>query len=173
MKTGGMTTAQITTAMFFIPPVNAAMTALSGFITDRLGRKRSAVVLTATALVGLVSFICSSSFGLPPILVGISYGLFIGGLWSAADILFILLPGESTPTNLRVSVVGTMGILSGVGSVMSIAIMTVGMLFVKSIGLLCLCICVPFLLAATVILITKVNETKGVDLSTVTGAEWD
>ena len=173
MKTGGMTTGQITTAMFFIPPVNAAMTALSGFITDYLGRKRSAVVLTVTALVGLVLFIASASFGLAPALVGISYGLLIGGLWSAADILFIMLPGESTPTNLRVSVVGTMGIMSGVGSVLSIAIMTVGMLFVESIGLLCLCVCVPFLLAATVILITKVNETKGMDLSAVTGSEWD
>ena len=173
MKTSGMTTAQITTAMFFIPPVNAAMTALSGFITDKLGRKGSAVVLSATALVGLVCFICSSRFGLPSALVGVSYGLFIGGLWSAADILFILLPGESVPTNLRVSVVGTMGIMSGVGSVLSMAIMTVGMLLVESIGLLCLCICVPFLLAATVILITSVGETKGVDLSTVTGSEWD
>ena len=171
--TGGMTTAQITTAMFFIPPVNGAMTALSGFITDKLGRKRSAVVLSGTALVGLVCFICSSGFGMSPVLVGISYGLFIGGLWFAADILFILLPGESTPTNLRVSVVGTMGIMSGVGSVLSMGIMTVGMLFVESIGMLCLCLCVPFLLIATVILITCVGETKGVDLSAVTGAEWD
>ena len=173
MKTGGMTTSQITTAMFFIPPVNAAMTALSGFLTDYLGRKRSAVVLTATALVGLVCFVCSSSFGLPAVFVGISYGLFIGGLWSAADILFIMLPGESTPTNLRVSVVGTMGIMSGVGNVISIVIMVVGMLFVESIGLLYLCVAVPFLLLATVILITKVHETKGMDLSTVTGFEWD
>lgn len=173
MKTGGMTTSQITTAMYFIPPVNALMTAISGFITDFLGRKRSAAVLSGIALAGLVSFVYSASFGLAPALVGISYGFFIGGLWSASDILFIMIPGESTPTNLRVSVVGTMGIMSGVGSVLSIAIMTVGMLFIDSIGLLCLCVCVPFLLAAIIILITKVNETKGVDLSTVTGAEWD
>lgn len=125
------------------------------------------------ALLGLVSFVFSASTGLSPTLVGVSYGFFIGGLWSAADILFIMIPGESTPTNLRVSVVGTMGIMSGVGNVLSIAIMTVGMLFVKSIGLLCLCVCVPFLLIAIFILTTKVNETKGVDLSTVTGSEWD
>lgn len=173
MKTGGMTTNQITTAMFFIPLVNATMTALSGFITDLIGRKRSVVVHTLIALVGLVSFICSANFGLPPALVGISYGLFIGGLWSAADILFILLPGESTPTNLRVSVVGTMGIMSGVGNVLSVAIMTVGMLFVESIGFLYLCVAVPFLLAAMLILVSKVNETKGTDLSAVTGYEWD
>lgn len=172
MKTGGMSTSEITTAMYFIPIVNALMTALSGFITDFLGRKRSATVLACTALLGLVSFVFSAG-NVSPILVGVSYGFFIGGLWSAADILFIMIPGESTPTNLRVSVVGTMGIMSGVGNVLSIAIMTVGMLFVKDIGLLCLCVCVPFLLGAIFILMTKVNETKGVDLSTVTGSEWD
>lgn len=172
MKTGGMSTSEITTAMYFIPIVNALMTALSGFITDYLGRKRSAAVLAGTALIGLVSFVlCAGAAS--PILVGVSYGLFIGGLWSAADILFIMLPGESTPTNLRVSVVGTMGIMSGVGNVLSIAIMTVGMLFVENIGTLCLCVCVPFLLTAIIILLTKVNETKGVDLSKVTGSEWD
>ena len=173
MKTGGMTTSQITAAMFFIPPVNAAMTAISGFITDKLGRKRSVLVHIAIALVGLVSFVTCSSLALAPALVGISYGFFIGGLWSAADILFILIPGESVPTNLRVSVVGTMGIMSGIGNVISVAILVVGMLFVESIGLLYLCVAVPFMLAASVILITKVNETRDVDLATVTGAEWD
>ena len=173
MKTGGMTTADITTAMYFIPIVNAIMTAISGFITDFLGRKGSSIALSAVTLLGLVSFVFTSSMGVAPMLVGISYGLFIGGLWSVADILFIMLPGESTPTNLRVSVVGTMGIMSGVGNVLSIAIMTVGMLFVESIGMLCLCVCVPFLVASLIILITKVHETKGVDLSKVTGTEWD
>lgn len=173
MKTGGMSTNDITTAMFFIPLVNAAMTAASGFITDLIGRKRSVMVHTAIALVGLVSFVCCSNFGISPVLVGVSYGFFIGGLWSAADILFILLPGESTPTNLRVSVVGTMGIMSGIGNVISVAIMAVGMLFIESIGILYLGVAIPFLLIAMVILVSKVNETKGVDLTTVTGSEWD
>ena len=173
MKTGGMSTDNITTAMFFIPLINAAMTAFSGFITDLIGRKRSVMVHTGIALVGLVSFVCCSNFGISPVIVGISYGFFIGGLWSAADILFILIPGESTPTNLRVSVVGTMGIMSGVGNVLSVAIMTVGMLFIESIGFLYLGVAIPFLLIAMVILVTKVNETKGVDLTTVTGSEWD
>jgi hypothetical protein len=47
------------------------------------------------------------------------------------------------------------------------------MLLVPSIGLLCLFLCTPFLLASILILITRVHETKGVDLNTVTGAEWD
>ena len=173
MKTGGMSTSDITTAMYFIPIVNALMTAASGFLTDLLGRKRSATLLASIAVVGLISFVFCASSGISPILVGVSYGFFIGGLWSTADILFIMIPGESTPTNLRVSVVGTMGIMSGVGNVLSIAIMTVGMLFVKSIGLLCLCVCVPFLVTAILILNLKVNETRGVDLSKVTGSDWD
>lgn len=173
MKTGGMSTDEITTAMFFIPLINAAMTAASGFITDLIGRTRSVIAHTGIALIGLVSFVFCSNFGVSPVLVGISYGFFIGGLWSAADILFILIPGESTPTNLRVSVVGTMGIMSGVGNVISVAMMTVGMLFIESIGFLYLGVAIPFLLISMVILVSRVNETKGVDLTTVTGAEWD
>lgn len=84
--------------------------ALCAFITDYLGRKRSCVALSSVTLLGLISFVLSASFGAAPALVGISYGFFIGGLWSVADILFIMIPGESTPTNLRVSVVGTMGV---------------------------------------------------------------
>lgn len=149
------------------------MTAASGFITDLIGRKRSVIAHTGIALIGLVSFVFCSNFGVSPVLVGISCGFFIGGLWSAADILFILIPGESTPTNLRVSVVGTMGIMSGVGNVISVAMMTVGMLFIESIGFLYLGVAIPFLLISMVILVSRVNETKGVDLTTVTGAEWD
>ena len=173
MKTGGMDTQQVTTAMYFIPFVNAMMTALSGVIIDYLGRKKAGVVLSGVAFVGLLSFILSANLGLAPALVGISYGFFIGGLWSVADMLFIIIPGESTPTNMRVSVVGTMGIISGVGNVVSTVILTVGMLFVKSIGMLCLCVSIPFMLTSIIILITKVHETKGVDLNSITGNEWE
>ena len=173
MKTGGMSTSEITSAMYFIPFVNAIMTAISGVIIDLMGRKKSCVLLSGVALVGLVSFILSSTFGLAPALVGISYGFFIGGLWSVADTLFILIPGESVPTRLRVSVVGTMGLISGVGTVLSIAIMTVGMLFVESIGLLALCLNVPFLFASIIVLMAKVKETSGVDLTAITGDEWE
>ena len=47
------------------------------------------------------------------------------------------------------------------------------MLFIESIGFLYLGIAIPFLVVALVILVSKVNETKGVDLTSVTGAEWD
>ena len=87
--------------------------------------------------------------------------------------LCLIISSESTPTHLRASVLGTMSLMSGLGGMMSGIIITVGMLFVKSIGLLCLCVCAPFMLFAIILLVTKVHETKDVDLNTVTGAEWD
>ena len=173
MKTGGMDTSEVTRAMYFIPFFNALMTAISGFITDSLGRKRSAVFLSSTAFVGLISFVLCASHGGSPILVGISYGLFIGCLWSVADMLCLIISGESSPTHLRASVLGTMSLISGIGNAVSSMTIMIGMLFVESIGMLCLAISAPFMLIAIVILITQVHETKDVDLATVTGAEWD
>lgn len=173
MKTGGMTTAQVTTAMYFIPFCNALMTAVGGFITDGLGRKKSAVILSLVAFLGLLGFVLASNFGLSPAMVGICYGFFIGGLWSVADMLCLIISGESSPTHLRASVLGTMSLMSGLGGAISGIAITVGMLFVDSIGILSLCVCAPFMLLAIILLLTQVHETKDVDLNTVTGAEWD
>ena len=173
MKTGGMTTAQVTRAMYYIPFVNALMTAGGGFITDALGRKKSAILLSALAFVGLTVFVLASNMGMAPAIVGISYGFFIGGLWSVSDMLCLIMAGESSPTHLRASVLGSMSLLVGIGSMGSSIAIMIGMIFVESIGLLSLCVCGPFMLLALILLITKVNETKDVDLNTVTGAEWD
>ena len=173
MKTGGMSTAQVTQAMYFIPFCNALMTAIGGFMTDGLGRKKSATILSLIAFVGLSAFVLSANFAMSPVIVGISYGFFIGGLWSVADMLCLIISGESSPTHLRASVLATMSMMGGIGSAVSGISITVGMLFVDSIGLLSLCICAPFMLLAIILLLTQVHETKGIDLNTVTGAEWD
>ena len=67
----------------------------------------------------------------------------------------------------------TMSLVLGLGTALSNVVIIVGMLFVKSIGMLALCVSAPFMLLSIIILITKVHETKDVDLSTVTGEEWD
>ena len=173
MKTGGMTTAQVTQAMYYIPFCWALMTAIGGFLTDAMGRKKSAILLSAIAFVGLSLFVVASNVGMNPVVVGASYGFFVGGLWSVSDLLCLIVAGESSPTHLRASVLGSMSLLVGIGSMGSNVAIMVGMLFVKSIGVLSLCICGPFMLVAMYLLITKVQETKHVDLNTVTGAEWD
>ena len=173
MKTGGMSTAQVTQAMYFIPFCNALMTAIGGFMTDGLGRKKSATALSLIAFVGLGAFVLSANYGMSPVIVGVSYGFFIGGLWSVADMLCLIISGESSPTHLRASVLATMSMMGGIGSAVSGISITVGMLFVDSIGLLSLFICAPFMALAIILLLTQVQETKGIDLNTVTGAEWD
>ena len=173
MKTGGMSTAQVTRAMYYIPFVNALMTAAGGFVTDALGRKKSAILLSSLAFVGLTIFVLAANTAMSPAVVGISYGFFIGGLWSVSDMLCLIMAGESSPTHLRASVLGSMSLLVGLGSAGSSMAIMVGMLFVKNIGLLSLCVCGPFMLLALILLITSVGETKDVDLNTVTGAEWD
>jgi hypothetical protein len=82
------------------------------------------------AFLGLGSFVLSANFGLSPAIVGISYGFFIGGLWSVSDMLCLIMAGESSPTHLRASVLGSMSLLVGLGSAGSSMAIMVGMLFV-------------------------------------------
>ena len=173
MKDAGMQTADITQVMYFNTVTYALITAVTGFVIDGLGRKKSAVLLSILAFLGLTAFVFSAQLGLPAAAIGISYGLFQGGLWSVSDMLCLLISGESSPTHLRASVMATMSLVLGLGTALSNVVIIVGMLFVKSIGMLALCVSAPFMLLSIIILITKVHETKDVDLATVTGEEWD
>lgn len=175
MKTGGMTTEQITTAMFFFPFFNALFTAVGGFITDAVGRKGSVIIQSVIAAVSLAAFIIASNMGSSPAVVGICYGLFLGTLWSVSDLLFLIMPGESTPTNLRASVIGTMTLMLGLGTAFATVLVSVISVFLSHIplGWLWFTACVPFMALAIIILIFKVHETKDNDLNTITGLEWD
>ena len=53
MTTGGMDTAAVTQALFIFPLMNALFTLIGGFLTDRLGRKRSLATLAIIAMVML------------------------------------------------------------------------------------------------------------------------
>lgn len=175
MKSGGMSTEQITTAMFFFPFFNALLTAVGGFITDTVGRKGSVIIQSAIAVVSLAGFIIASNMAAAPAIVGIFYGLFLGTLWSVSDLLFLIMPGESTPTNLRASVIGTMTLMLGLGTAFATILVSVISVFLSHIplGWLWFAACVPFMVIAIVILIFKVHETKDNDLNTITGLEWD
>jgi len=67
----------------------------------------------------------------------------------------------------------TMSLVFGLGTALANGVIIVGMLFVDSIGLLSLCVCAPFMILSIILLITQVHETRDVDLTTVTGEEWD
>lgn len=171
MTTGGMETAQVTQALFIFPLMNALFTLIGGFLTDRLGRKRSLATLAVISMVMLALFILSAGSGMNPYLVGGFYGVFVGCFWSVSDLLYLMLPGESTPTHLRASVLGTMSLILFAGTMVSTLIISIAMRFVTSLGLLCLVVCIPFLILSLLMVMFKVKETKGVDMEKITGEE--
>ncbi len=107
----------------------------------------------------------------PYVLIALGYGIFIGGLWSVSDTMILVMAGESTPTQLRTSVYGANGLISGIGMLLGIVVTVVGINVVGSgnVGLLSLATTLPFLLLAMLLLMKNVNETNGQDLNKIGG----
>ena len=121
------------------------------------------------AVVGLATFIFGAGLGFNEYVIGTAYGVFIGGLWSICDTLVLVMPSESTPTELRASVIGTMALIMGVGMALSSILIAVGMNVVGSanIGMLCFAMTVPFMLIAIFLITKNVKETNGADLTNI------
>ena len=98
---------------------------------------------------------------------GIAYGCSIGGLWSMSDTLILTMPAESSPSGMRASVMGTISVMIGAGMFIGQALFIVLQNFFP-MDLLFLFICVPFMAASLVLLMTKVKETRDVDLDNIT-----
>ena len=173
MSTSGMNGDQINQALVAYPILNARMTFLGGFLTDRLGRKRSALTMGMVCFVMLGAFVFAASQGWNAYLVGACYGIFVGAYWSVSDLLYLVIPGESTPTNLRASVLGTLSLVLIAGGIVSTTIISICMRYVSSLALVCGVVCIPLVLLCLVIVMTKLGETKGVDMAKITGAEFD
>jgi hypothetical protein len=82
--------------------------------------------------------------------------------------------GESAPTNLRASVITVQSLISIsmlIGSLVSSGI--AAKYSTDYLGLVYFCYSIPGILIALLFLFFGVGETKGIDLDTVTGCEWD
>lgn len=164
---GAMATELVAVALIIYPLVNGLVTILSGFFSDKLGRKKVCLVLGGLALAGLLLFVLSCRLAWGPVAAGIFYGCSIGGLWSMSDTLILTMPAESSPSSMRASVMGTISVMIGSGMFIGQALFIVLQNFV-SMDLLFLCICVPFMALSLLVLMAKVKETKDVDLDTIT-----
>lgn len=165
----------VTDALMVMPVIGAIFTLAKGFISDKFGRKPVAVVMAALALIGIVGFFLGVTFAWNPILVGIFTGLYTGGYWCASDAMGGNMCAEAAPTNLRASVLGAQSLCNMVGMGVSYPAMIVMSIVAgnDSLGITCL-LCVAIPLVLTIILfMSKVAETKGIDLNTVRGDEWD
>ena len=164
----------VTTALILFPIGSAAAQVLMGFVSDWLGRKAAAILTAFNCLVGFLGFSLGAKYGLNPYVIGFMSGVFVGSYYSVNDVLIMMI-GESAPTNLRSSAISAQYIVTAVGYGISLGVGTLCAIKLGNslIGTATLCMLVPGFVSALAVLFKNVGETKGINMDTVTGAEWD
>lgn len=162
MHIAGMTTAQITNALFVLPIVYASLTFFSGFVADTLGRRKTILAASVLSITGFILFAVGINRLWNPYLIGGFCGLYQGCYWIGRDYMNIMMT-EKVPTDIRASVVGAVGMLTIIGLVVGYLLVIVGMLILP-VWLTCLIVAIPFIAVAAVMLKLNVRETKGADL---------
>ena len=111
---------------------------------------------------------------LTPEIIGFFCGTFVGSYYSTNDVL-IMMASESAPTNLRSSATSAQTVVGFAGYAIGFIINTILALVFGDgvIGTVALCLLVPSFIATLIALIKNTHDTKGLDLNTVTGTEWD
>ena len=165
MHRAGMSTSEITKALFMVPVVYATITFLSGFIADKLGRKATVTGFSITCVVGYTLFVVGILNGWEPYLIGALAGLYQGSYWIGRDYMNVMMT-EKVPTDIRASVVGAEGLLVIIGLVVGYGLAIVGMMILP-IWWACLAISIPAVSIAAIMFALKVKETKGVDLDSI------
>ena len=158
----GMSTSEITKALFMVPVVYATITFLSGFIADKLGRKVTVTGFSITCISGYVLFVAGILCGWNPYLIGFFAGLYQGSYWIGRDYMNVMMT-EKVPTDIRASVVGAEGLLVIIGLVVGYGSIIVGMMLLP-IWWACLAISIPAVSIAAIMFALKVKETKGTSL---------
>ena len=174
-KTAGMSDADITFALWFFILGNANFVIIPGFVSDRFGRKKSALVFALIAIASYSAFFTGSWLkNYPAWLMGLLAGVFSGSFWGSNDNFSSIMVGESTPTNLRASVITVQSLISVsmlFGSLIASGI--AAQFSIDYLGLVYFCYSIPGMVIALLFLTFGVGETKGIDLEKVTGSEWD
>ncbi len=165
MHRAGMSTSDITKALFMVPVIYATITFLSGFIADKAGRKITVTMFSATCVIGYILFVAGILNGWNPYLVGSFAGLYQGSYWIGRDYMNVMMT-EKVPTDIRASVVGAEGLLVIIGLVVGYGAIIGGMV-IMPIWWACLAISVPTVSVAAIMFALKVKETKGANLDEI------
>ncbi len=165
MHIAGMSTAEITKAMFVQPIVYAALTFCSGFIADKFGRKKTIVAASIISITSFILFAVGINNLWNPYLIGAFCGFYQGCYWIGRDYMNIMMT-EKVPTDIRASVVGAEGLLVIIGLVVGYVLASVLMLILP-VYLTCLVVALPCVGVAAVLLGLRVRETKGANLDEI------
>lgn len=166
---------EVTQALILFPIGSALAQLIMGFISDLKGRKTAAITVAAVCLVSFVGFTFGAKYNiLNPSIVGFLCGAFVGSYYSTNDVL-IMMASESAPTNLRSSTSSAQTVVGFAGyAVAYLFYVPITMIFGNaSIPTVALCLLVPGFILTLIALIKNTHDTKGIDLDTVTGLEWD
>ena len=103
-----------------------------------------------------------------PILLALANGIMYGGLWSFSDLLFLVVPSELAPTQMRATVLGLIQ-YTALSNILLTIIIGVCYQFIGSrmIGLLQLAFFVPLMIFVIWFVRKNLKETKDVDLNTI------
>ena len=160
--------AAVTKALVTFTVGSACIQLIQGFLSDSIGRKASSIIMAIAALGSFALFFVGANHVWNPYFVGLLAGVAVGGYYAACDINIIMI-SESTPTNLRSSVMTVQSITS------MIVIMPVSIIYMIVVNLLgdamiaqtCLIIAIPLMALGMLILWMKTKETKGTDMTNV------
>lgn len=169
ISSGALSIADKATFMIVYPLFNGVLTLISGFITDRVGRKKSAIVLGLWTAIGLALFVLGCTKGLNAVVTSMGYGLSIAGLWSLSDMLYFVITSESTPTQHRGAVVGCMQLIGMVGTGFNMVFnaFSAQIFGTANLAVGLSAVYLPILAIALFIMMTKIKETKDVDLDNI------
>lgn len=160
-----MSTTTVTNALFYQPIATGVVYLFTGFISDGLGRKKAIVIFSALCVVAFALFLAGVVKGFPPVVVGLSLGVYLGSFWNVTDINGLMF-AESAPTELRGSIMGVQALLLAVGTAISLVCCMVLLTFLPLAAVM-LIVGLPGLVAGAVLTMLKLKETKGADLSKI------
>lgn len=166
---------EVSQALILYPIGMALSQVIMGFISDKKGRKAAAITVASNCVISFVIFALGARMNfLTPEIIGFFCGTFVGSYYSTNDVL-IMMASESAPTNLRSSATAAQTVVGFAGyAVGFLTNMVLALIFGDGvIGTVALCLLVPSFVVTIYALIKKTHDTKGIDLETVTGTEWD
>ena len=166
---------EVSKALTLYPIGMAVSQVIMGFVSDKKGRKAAAITVASNCVISFVVFFLGARFNfLTPAIIGLFCGAFVGSYYSTNDVL-IMMASESAPTNLRSSTTAAQTVVGFAGyAVAFILNMILAFIFGDGvIGTVALCLLVPSFVITLIALIKKTHDTKGIDLDTVRGDEWD
>lgn len=164
----------VTQALMLFSIGSALFQLFPGFIADRFGRKAACVTMCGSTVVTFLLFYIGSNMAWNPYFVGLCCGACVGSYWAAGDMVGLVC-SESTPTNLRASVMAIQPLFNGIIYMLAgNSVMILGnILGDAAIGSTVLLVAVPGMALGLILMIFKVKETKGVDLGAIRGDEYE